>query len=150
MDMTSNIHDESILRELSKSHSSSRKDLLFEHVITDSKDRSCINAYKIKRDIEKITVKSPTHIRIVSTQPLGLLPEGKFNHCQGARISPITLTRSQHKVILSIIVNFLYYLKPFVVCAVIVIGYWSKVTEILQGGCSPPEVEFYRELSISL
>lgn len=123
MDMTSNIHDESILRELSKSHSSSRKDLLFEHVITDSKDRSCINAYKIKRDIEKVTVKSPTHIRIVSTQPLALLPEGKFNHCQGARISPITLTRSQHKVILSIIANFLYFIFK-TLCGMCCYSYW--------------------------
>jgi hypothetical protein len=90
--------DETLLRELSKSRSSSRKELLFQHVITEDRDKSLLTAYKVKREIKGITPSSPSHVKIQSTDPLPVLPEGKYSHCRGARISPITLTRSQQNV----------------------------------------------------
>lgn len=90
--------EEPVLRELAKCKSASRKDLLFKHVITDNRDESLLKAYKVKQEIESITPKSRKYVHISSTEPLELLPEGKYTHCQGARISPHTLSRRQQKV----------------------------------------------------
>lgn len=94
--------DENVVRELSKIRSSSKKDLIFQHVITGSREKSLLTAYKVKREINQITPPSPSHIKIVSTEPLHQQPEGKFTHLPGARISSTTLTRSQINVSLEV------------------------------------------------
>jgi len=98
MDKTDIYADEEVMRELSQNRSSSRKDLLFKHVITDDKSESLLNAYKVKHHIVKSTPKLPRTYKIESTSPIVSLPEGKYNHTACARISPITMTASQNLV----------------------------------------------------
>ena len=104
---TSGMEDMVVLRELSRTQSSSRKDLLFKHVITQDKDQSMLNAYTVKRKIAENFPKVEEGYRIGSTDPIILIPEGKYNHCRGARINSITLTRKQIMVSL-ICVHFVY------------------------------------------
>lgn len=95
--------DETVLRELSQSRSSSKKDLIFQHIVSESRDQSLLTAYKVKHDIMTMTSSSPSYIKIGSTDPLPILPEGKYTHCPGARMSSHTLTRSQTNVRFSLI-----------------------------------------------
>eukprot|EP01032_Pedospumella_encystans_P015876 gene15876-18137_t len=95
MDKTSVYDDQSVIHVLSQSRSPSRKELLFKHVITDDKNESILNAYKVKNRIVKSTSKPSLTYRIDTSAPIVTAPEGKFNHNPGARISPITLTPSK-------------------------------------------------------
>ena len=101
MDKTSVYDDQSVIHELSQSRSPSRKELFFKHVITEDKNESILNAYKVKNRIVKSTSKPSLTYRIDTSAPIVSAPEGKFNHNPGARISPITLTPSKLQVSLS-------------------------------------------------
>jgi hypothetical protein len=86
--MTTSIQNEALCKELAKTRSASRKELIFQHIVTDSREQSVLNAYKMKGEIIKNTPKSPSNLLIATNEPLIVLPEGKYNHCPGATISP--------------------------------------------------------------
>jgi hypothetical protein len=79
---------EDLCKELAKTRSASRKELIFQHIVTDSREQSVLNAYKMKGEIIKNTPQSPTHLHIATNEPLIVLAEGKYNHCPGATMSP--------------------------------------------------------------
>lgn len=95
MEKTNVYDDQNIIHELSQTRSPSRKELLFKHVITEDKNESILNAYKVKHKIVKSTSKPSLPYRIDTSAPIFSAPEGKFNHNPGARISPITMTPSK-------------------------------------------------------
>lgn len=88
--MSASVEDVMVMRGLTKgATSSSRKDLLFQHIISEGQRRSILKAYQVKSEINK-TFPSPEKERIYSTQAPNPPVEQKFNHCRGARISVIT------------------------------------------------------------
>jgi hypothetical protein len=95
MESTNQYSDDVMLRALSQSRSPSRKELLFKHIITEDKSESLMNAYKVKHQIAKTTSKPSLTYKIDTNAPIVTLPEGKYNHATGARISPITMSASK-------------------------------------------------------
>lgn len=89
-----------IIRGMNKSKKDSiqRKDLLFKHVITDLRSSSLMNAYRLKSDIIK-KLPEEDKPKIISTEPIIIIPEKKFEHTKGALITPIMLSKRQQEVI---------------------------------------------------
>jgi hypothetical protein len=98
MNRTASYEDLEVLRELSLPKSPSRKELLFKHVITENKNESILNAYKVKGGLAKNFPKPDDSYKISTSEPIIVVPEGKYTHLQGARISSLTLTRRQIQV----------------------------------------------------